>query len=187
MTSVGPRDDIEARVLETAAEVLWEGGLDALTIEEVTKRSGVAKTTIYRRYASAEELGIRAVKSLVLAELESPNTGSLRGDIEAHYRTFLKVTEDPGFRRVMLSLMSASLSKPELQEVRAEMDSLRVEVVRAIVDAARERGEITRDLTDDQFGAIIEGPLFIMRVHQLVEVTEDDVMAIVDAVCAALA
>ena len=174
-------------MLATASEVLWEGGLDALTIEEVTKRSGVAKTTIYRRYASAEELGIRAVKSLMLAELESPNTGSLRGDIEAHYRTFLKVTEDPGFRRVMLSLLSAAMFTPELQEVRTEMDTMRVQVIRDIVDAARGRGEITRDLTDDQFGAIIEGPMFIMRVHQMVEVTDEDVSALVDAVCAALA
>ena len=187
MTPVGTRDDIETRVLATAAEILWEGGLDALTIEEVTKRSGVAKTTIYRRYSSAEELGIRAVKSLVLAELETPDTGSLRGDLEAHYRLFLKITDDEGFQRVVLSLMSASMFKPELQEVRAEMDALRVHVVRDMIEAARRRGEVTRELTDAQLSALIEGPMFIMRVHQSAEVTDADVDALVDAICAALA
>ena len=48
-------------------------------------------------------------------------------------------------------------------------------------------GLAARELTDDQFGAIIEGPLFIMRVHQLVDGTEDDVTARGDAVCAARA
>ena len=187
MTSVQANDDIQKRVLATAAEILWEGGLDALTVEEVTKRSGIAKTTIYRRWSGAEELGIRAVKSLVLAELEAPGTGSLRGDLEAHYRTFIKITEDPGFQRVVLSLMAAAQFKPELQEVRAEMDAMRIHVIRDLIDAARERGEVTRDLTDHQISALIEGPMFIMRIHQAAEVTAADIDALVDAICAALA
>ena len=180
-------DDIEQRVLSTAAEILREGGLDALTVEEVTKRSGIAKTTIYRRWSGAEELGIRAVKSLVLAELEAPDTGSLRGDLEAHYRSFLKITEDEGFQRVVLSLMATSMFKPELQAVRAEMDAMRVDVIGNMIRAARERGEVTRDLTLDQISALIEGPMFIMRIHQSADVTEHDVAALTDAVCAALA
>lgn len=187
MLPIQVRDEIEAKVLQAAAEILWEGGLDALTMEEVTKRSGVAKTTVYRRYASAEELGIRAIKSLVLAELDSPDTGSLRGDLVSHYQTFCRVSADSGFQRVVLSLMSASIDNPELQVVRAEMDERRIQVVRHMIESARDRGEVTRQLTDDQLVAVIEGPMFIMRVHQLVDVSDDDVVALADAVAAALA
>lgn len=187
MTSVRTNDDIEKRVLGAAMEILKESGLQALTIEEVTKRTGVAKTTIYRRYSCAEELGIRAIKSLVLAEMEPPCRGSLRDDVRAHYAKFLELTADPGFRTVILSLMSAALSNPELAEVRAEMDALRVAMVREMIDAAVERGEVTRTLTDSQLSALIEGPMFIMRVHQAVDVTPADIDALADAVCAALA
>ena len=165
-----------------------ESGLRGLTIEEITKRSGVAKTTIYRRWSGAEEVAIRAIKCGFVAGTDEIQTlGSFREDLRAHFDVFLTMTEDVGFRRVMLSLMNASVANPELAEVRAEMDATRLDVVRDMVEAARARGEITRDLTLDQISAIIEGPLFIMRVHSMVEVTDADIDAIIDAICAALA
>jgi len=186
VTSVQRDLDIETRVLGTVMEILREGGLAALTIEEVTKRSGVAKTTIYRRWSSAEELGLRAMKSLV-KEVEPPDTGSLRTDLRAYYRLFLDLTADPGFRPIILSLMSAAVSNPELRAIHAEMDAERSDAMRRMLDAARARGEVTRDLDPEQASAFIEGPLFMMRVVRPADITDTDIEVLIDTVCAGLA
>ncbi|WP_235845866.1 TetR/AcrR family transcriptional regulator [Dictyobacter aurantiacus] len=48
------------RVLRATAELLTENGLGGVSVEEVFRRSGVAKTTIYRHWAIRADLMIDA-------------------------------------------------------------------------------------------------------------------------------
>ena len=49
------------KILTTALEILDRDGVDGFTIEQVSAASGVAKTTIYRRYDNAVELAAAAL------------------------------------------------------------------------------------------------------------------------------
>src|ERR1700729_2931520 len=71
-----------SRVLTTAFELLSESGVGGFTVDEVSRRSGVAKTTIYRHWPSREALVIDAA-SRISAEQEVPDTGSLEADVTA--------------------------------------------------------------------------------------------------------
>ena len=51
-----------------------------MSIEEVAARAGVGKTTIYRRWASKEDLIIDAMENLI-SEVHPPDTGSVRDDL----------------------------------------------------------------------------------------------------------
>ncbi|GAB90365.1 TetR/AcrR family transcriptional regulator [Gordonia rhizosphera] len=44
------------KIMSSTLELLRSGGPDAVTIESVAKHSGVARTTIYRRYRNREEM-----------------------------------------------------------------------------------------------------------------------------------
>ena len=184
----GSRDNatIEANVLSTAMEILLEGGLDALTVQEITKRSGVAKTTIYRRWPSAEAIGIDVIKTQFSSTHPAPDTGSLEGDLRVLFRAYRELTAEPGFRRVVLSVLSASITNPALAEVRGDMAATRRSLFRPMVDAALERGEIRPELTFEQVIALIEGPVFLMRVHDAIEMNDDDCDTLAAAVCRAL-
>jgi len=59
--STGSRDE---RITAAALELLRSGGGRAVTIEAVANRSGVAKTTIYRRYRDRIDLLTSALESL---------------------------------------------------------------------------------------------------------------------------
>ena len=48
------------RVLTTTLDLLTEAGLDELTIDDISRRSGVAKTTIYRHWPNRSALVIDA-------------------------------------------------------------------------------------------------------------------------------
>ena len=57
-----PRDEsVDERVLEATLDLLAEKGFAALRVDEVAGRSGVAKSTIYRRWSSLTHLAIDAV------------------------------------------------------------------------------------------------------------------------------
>jgi AcrR family transcriptional regulator len=52
-----PRDPAaDAAVLRAALELFIEGGIEGANFDQIAKRSGVARTTIYRRWSSREDL-----------------------------------------------------------------------------------------------------------------------------------
>ena len=50
------RPDVDTRILAAALELLRARGPGAVTIEQVSGHSGIAKTTIYRRFENSESL-----------------------------------------------------------------------------------------------------------------------------------
>lgn len=50
------REATDEKIARATLEVALSNGPDAVTVEEVSRRSGVAKTTIYRRYRNSSEL-----------------------------------------------------------------------------------------------------------------------------------
>src|SRR5580700_11786670 len=71
------------RVLTTTLDLLTEAGLDELTIDEISRTSGVAKTTIYRHWPNRSALVIDACLRMTDSEEAPPGTGSLEGDVRA--------------------------------------------------------------------------------------------------------
>ena len=69
-------------IIEATLELLTEAGYGSLTMEAVRTRAGVGKATIYRRWASKEEL-VRDAIVFVHDKFDTPDTGSLRGDYQA--------------------------------------------------------------------------------------------------------
>jgi len=67
-------------VMAATYELLQEAGLGGLTVDAVSERSGVAKTTIYRHWPTRSALVIDACSRLGTRR-EAPDTGSLKGDV----------------------------------------------------------------------------------------------------------
>ena len=61
-TAGRPRDpEADAAILRAALELFAERGLDGTSIEQIAKRAGVARLTVYRRWSSKEELLAQAI------------------------------------------------------------------------------------------------------------------------------
>ncbi|KAB8288332.1 TetR-type transcriptional regulator [Bifidobacterium ramosum] len=50
------REATDRKITQATLDILVSDGIGAMTIEEVSRRSGVAKTTIYRRYRNTDDL-----------------------------------------------------------------------------------------------------------------------------------
>ena len=50
------REQTDHKIMKATLAIVISDGVGAVTIEEVARRSGVAKTTIYRRYKNADDL-----------------------------------------------------------------------------------------------------------------------------------
>ncbi|MEV0246947.1 TetR family transcriptional regulator [Nocardia sp. NPDC050712] len=67
-----------ARLLDAAAALLQSGGLEAITVEAVTKHSKVAKTTLYRHFDNIVQLRAATVERMLPPVIAAPAPGPLR-------------------------------------------------------------------------------------------------------------
>lgn len=67
-----------ARLLDAAAALLQDGGLEAVTVDSVTKLSKVARTTLYRHFDNAVQLRAATIERLLPSPVEPPPEGPLR-------------------------------------------------------------------------------------------------------------
>ena len=157
-----PRDPERDRAIrEAALEVLAEEGYDRLTIELVAQRAGAGKATVYRRWPSKVELVIDAVE-LVKPALAAIDTGSLEGDLDLLVEAACSKRGEFA-TKVMCGVSSALGRDPELLAAFNERYvTPRVERIRAILERARERGELTADV-DIDFAATIVPSLVQQR------------------------
>jgi AcrR family transcriptional regulator len=72
-----------ARLLEAATTLLRSGGPSAVTIDAVTRTANVARATLYRHFAGANDLLAAAFQSLLQPAPMPPTEGSLRDQLIA--------------------------------------------------------------------------------------------------------
>src|SRR2546427_13026182 len=107
---------VRQAVLDAAFAELGEKGYGGLSIEAVAQRSGVAKTTVYRRWPTRDELVAAALDSRSDRNEPIPDTGSLRGDLKEFCEGVrAKLTSNHG-KAMLKSLVAAVDQSPEIIE-----------------------------------------------------------------------
>ena len=152
----------DAALRDAALELLAEIGYDRLSIDAVAARAKASKMTIYRRWSGKAELVVDALSSLRKPG-EIPDTGSLRGDLEA----LASRSDNPDVRfdaKLVLGLVSALASHPELRQVVREQFIGRGGVrLRQVFERAVVRGEIPQDRNLDLLISVFPA----MAIHHL--------------------
>ncbi len=76
-----PRQKTRERVLSAAGRILASDGYSRLTMERVAAESGVAKTTLYRRWPTKAALCMDLYLDIAGRELIMPDTGDIAADL----------------------------------------------------------------------------------------------------------
>ena len=131
------RDDALRRA---TFELLAEVGYERLTMDAIAARAGAGKATVYRRWASKADLVIDAVHHRSHASI-LPDTGSLRGDLEALACARQANEDEALMTRARAGLMTALLSDAEFRQAFRE-GTQPANQLTAVFERAVERGEI---------------------------------------------
>lgn len=105
----------DAAILEATRAALVELGWSKLTLGDVATRAGVAKTTLYRRWAGKNELVVDAV-AVLFDELELPDRGSLAADIEGVVLQFAALLNRPETKTALMAVIAESTRDEPLRE-----------------------------------------------------------------------
>jgi AcrR family transcriptional regulator len=154
-----PRDPSRDGVIRAAIlRLLAEVGYGSLTMDAVASEAGVGKATIYRRWASKEEL-VRDAIVFLHDDFETPDTGSLRGDYEALAIAVRASASRGGAATLMPRLLVDAAGDPELHAIfRANLVEPRRAALRSVLERAIARGEIRGDVDLELMIDLFAGP-----------------------------
>jgi len=171
----------KASILEACAELISEEGFSGVSIEAVAARSGAAKTTIYRHWASRAALLIDAVGSCADEPVPAPDSGSLHDDLVAVLGRLARKLADEGWCSTMRSLADAAGRDPELGRLHAATVAERRRPLTDVIERAVARGDLPAGLDVERAVAVLAGPLFYRAMVSRERLDEDFVAWVVES------
>jgi AcrR family transcriptional regulator len=169
-TPIGPAVDpriarSRARIVAAATELLTEAGLRAVTVDAVAERSGVAKSTLYRHWASIQELLVDVLR----ANVPSTEHIDLGAGFDAALRTWVAsavtTLSAPDWPRVLSVLLELRTSSPELAEVLDADFAEKLVTIAAILELGANEGRLPAGLDARLVTQTLVGPLVLAALH----------------------
>jgi AcrR family transcriptional regulator len=157
--------DREQEILAATLEVLSDVGYDRLTMDAVAASAKASKATLYRRWTNKLSLVIEALQH-AKGPAESPDTGSLRGDLHA-LACGMGGLGDPAAVRQFASVLTAIARDADFAEAfRTQVVGPKIAASQQIWERARQRGEVRpdadRSLLEPALAGIVLHRVFVM-------------------------
>ncbi len=174
---------VETAALEAARELLAADGVKGLTIERVAANTGIAKTTLYRRWRSKEDLALAVVLDMARTAVAAPASGDVRTALVNYLSTAVNLLRSTLMGRVMQGLASDLATDPEMASAfRAEVGSLRQSHLAELVRRGIDQGELRPDIDVALLQDLLFGPIYYRLLFTGLPLDEHLAGQIVDAV-----
>jgi AcrR family transcriptional regulator len=149
--------------MDATLELLAERGFHATTMDAIAERAGVAKNTIYRRWQAKEDLVIEAFWHFTAdLELRAVEGDDVYACLLDYVRRLARLFDDPLASRLISGLLGELQRNPAFANAYTErvIKPLREPLV-ALLELARERGELRADADPEQIADLLVGPSFL--------------------------
>ncbi|MBB1028829.1 TetR/AcrR family transcriptional regulator [Dietzia sp. DQ11-38-2] len=181
-----PTDPRRARsrgkLLDAAVDLLLAGGAAAVTVDAVTRVSGVARTTLYRNFPSTDSLIAAAFRRLLPAPEPPPGDAPVRDQLIQLCTSMTRLIQDAPLQQSMwgwLAMGRGAGDDDEVGELRRGVVDSYAAPLHAILSAAESAGTLIpgdRDLAVAQ----LAGPVVLSRMIGLRPFAETDIEILVD-------
>jgi AcrR family transcriptional regulator len=161
-----------AKVLDATTELLFERGYAGATVDEISRRSGVAKTTIYRHWPTRTDL-LRNACSALGTPLDTPDAGSLAADMIALMIQLASLLRSAKWPSVLPSIIDAAERDPDIAAMYCKLQLAYSAPFATLIQRANRRRELPRDTDESMLIAALTGPLFYRRWFSREPLTDD--------------
>jgi AcrR family transcriptional regulator len=161
-----------AAVLGATTQLLIERGFGGATVDEISRRSGVAKTTIYRHWSTRTDL-LRDACTTLGTPLDIPDAGSFEADVTALMTNLARLLRTARWTSVLPSIIDAAERDPDIAEMYGKLQHAYSAPLEAVIQRALRKGELPANTDSAMLIAALTGPLFYRRWFSRESLTDD--------------
>jgi AcrR family transcriptional regulator len=156
-----PRDPrVDVAITEAAIGVIRDRGW-AFTMEEVARKAGVSKASVYRRYPTKISLAFAAWEGDRDLRFPNTDTGSVWGDLTAYVMGTIRMTSSSVWSSILPVLLAEARTDPAIADTLGQVWDWRLEVLRDVLDRGIARREVPFDTDIQQVREMIDGPILL--------------------------
>ncbi|TPK83087.1 TetR/AcrR family transcriptional regulator [Mesorhizobium sp. B2-4-12] len=176
--------DATAAILRAALDLGEEVGFDALTIEGIAERTGVAKTTIYRRWPNVSAIVMDAFLTEVTKAAPIQEKATARASFAASMKLLARAYRGKQGRIMRPLLGRAQTDERLLDAVKMRWVEPRRRIAREIVRRGMANGELRPGLDPDVVLDALYGPIYhrLLVPHANSDISDAYIEAVVETV-----
>ena len=161
-----------AAVIRAATDLLVESGPNAVTIDAIVARSGVAKSTIYRHWQSRDEVLVAVIESCA-PHLPAPDPAAdVISALRATVRAVAAALNDPEWARVIPALLLLKNHEASVRALDERIERQQDEVVTSLIERAADEGLVRADVDVAEAMTHLLGPLLFAHLTESVTIDE---------------
>ncbi|WP_158755418.1 TetR/AcrR family transcriptional regulator [Dyella sp. S184] len=168
-------------VLAATAELLFDRGFAGASVDEISRRSGVAKTTIYRHWPTRVDL-LRDACSTISTPQGVPDTGTFEADVTALMTNLVDLLRTAKWTSVLPSIIDAAERDPDIANMYSKLQRGYSAPFETVILRAVDTGELPAGTDVAMLIAALTGPLFYRRWFSRDPLTDDFAVQIVKRV-----
>jgi AcrR family transcriptional regulator len=175
-------EEIDAAILQATVDELIERGFLAASMESIAHRAGIAKTTLYRRWANTTELTIEAIRTFD-AENDDVPEGSVRDQLVWLTDGMRRKWGDPRYAAVMRRIAADGSAQPQMyREARDRLIGPHIQRLNAVLSRGVDEGLIRSDVDIEWVRQLITSPVMAAAMTLRGAVCEAQMETTVDTV-----
>ena len=156
-----PRSErLHQAILKTAIDLVLEVGFRAVSIESIAAKTGVGKTTIYRRWPNKAAVVMDAFMMRVGSETLFPKTEKVAESIRLQMRTMAKAFRSRDGALVKALLAEAQFDAELATAFRERWTLPRRKMALGVLQEAVRKGELRRDIDLEATIDVLYAPLY---------------------------
>jgi AcrR family transcriptional regulator len=174
---------VEERVLEATREIVASGGYRATTVDDIARRAGVSRGSIYRRWPSKGVLVYAACIASTDVLPDVIDTGDVRADLVAVATLTSRSFADARQQELVTQILADAHGDPELMGLlREQFFTPRSDRIVRRVELAIARGELDARINATLVPALLNGSQQYVWGLRGRTLTEDEIVDLVDMV-----
>jgi AcrR family transcriptional regulator len=150
-------------VLAATLELMAEHGSAAITVERIAERSGVARSTIYRRWPELPRLYFEAFRQLRSRDVHQP-TGDTPVDLANYIRDTAAHLNDPTYFSIVVFLLANAAVSEQYAELHLELFEIDTSRGALVFQKGIEHGWIRPDIDVLEAADALRAPLVYTRL-----------------------
>ena len=162
-------------ILSAVCELITDRGVAGITVDAIVARSGVARSTLYRHFATSTEVIAAAMEQLLPAPVVPVDAGPLRERLVQVLRELQGLTGSPmmptlltwfavSYQPVTAGPESKSDNRPHLEALKKHIVARYREPLVTMLRAAVVAGDLRPELDPDLATAQLLGPLLFVTI-----------------------
>jgi AcrR family transcriptional regulator len=159
-----------AAVIRAATDLLVEGGPNAVTVDSIVYRSGVAKSTIYRHWESRDDILVSVIEScapaIPMPEADADVVGALRDVV----RAMADALNDPEWARVLPALLMLKNHESGIAAMNDRLEHEQEMALMSLLKRGAAEGVLRADLDPEEAAAMLIGPLLFAHLTESVKI-----------------